>query len=215
MTSGASTRTSERFTSWLQRRGGAPLFFLAPPLLAATMATPFVVELGLDAPETLLSHPFGLPLCLALFLGALSAPGYYRCWRRRESREAVTAGVANWLRLSLVAAVLSGILGTIVGCVTVVPGVLSGLFVAGAVVLRVQFERRGIAAELATSPQSARWLWIPAVFTGAFVVQRWLEHHGKNDSLGLWYSIYCAATYTAIIVLAGAAAVGLVRSSLK
>jgi hypothetical protein len=60
-----------------------------------------------------------------------------------------------------------------------------------------------------------RWLWIPAVFAAALCTQLWLERHRKSDSVGLWYSIYCAATYTVIIVLAAAAVMALVRIQRK
>ncbi len=36
------------------------------------------------------------------------------------------------------------------------------------------------------------------VFALAVCLQLWLEAAGKSDSLGLWYTLYCAATYTLV-----------------
>jgi hypothetical protein len=70
----------------------------------------------------------------------------------------------------------------------------------------LQFESSGDVIDAHSSSRRARWVWIPAIFAGALCTQLWLERHGKSDSQGLWYSIYCATTYTVVIVF-GAGAV--------
>jgi hypothetical protein len=54
-------------------------------------------------------------------------------------------------------------------------------------------------------------LWVPAIFAAALCVQLWLERHHQSDSVGLWYSIYCAATYTVVTVLAVGAVMAVLR----
>jgi hypothetical protein len=49
--------------------------------------------------------------------------------------------------------------------------------------------------------------WIPYLFVVSFIVsiffQRWLELHHKVDSIGLWYTAYCAFFYSIILTFVG------------
>jgi len=37
------------------------------------------------------------------------------------------------------------------------------------------------------------------VFAASMYFQYWLESAGRSDSIGLWYTIVCAAVYTLIV----------------
>ena len=43
-------------------------------------------------------------------------------------------------------------------------------------------------------------VWV-ALFFPALLIQLWLEKNNKVDSIGLWYSIYCALGYSLPIAL--------------
>jgi hypothetical protein len=58
------------------------------------------------------------------------------------------------------------------------------------------------------------WAWLSIVTVATtLTLQRWLEQAHKVDSLGLWFTVYCAVIY-AIPVLSGAAVLATIwRSS--
>jgi len=128
----------------LARPSSLPLLFLGPPVIAAVMGLPLAAGFIYDAAkdrQAVLSSPFACLLIGALMLGGLASPGYYRCWRRRENHLALSTLVRLWLRLSLIAAIISGVLGMLAGAVAIVPAILSLLYSVGAILLWVRLER--------------------------------------------------------------------------
>jgi hypothetical protein len=105
--------------------------------MALPLATDFLSEPGS------LRRPFAAVFVTSVLVGAASFPGYYRAWLRREFVREVRASIRLWVRLSLGAAVVSGLAGAVMGALLLVPGILAFLYAAGAAMLWVQVERRG------------------------------------------------------------------------